>query len=228
MGEIMLDIMRASDLWLKPALARSMYTHRRVQFFERLKWPLEVDRHGFERDQYDAINPIYVIVSDDAGVHQGSLRLLPTTGPTMIQDHFKETLSGQSIAKNDIWECTRFCLAPSCSPRIALKLLALTAHLMRQTNVSMLVAIFDEKMLRVYRRTGVLPTIIGSSRYGSDEFYAGFWPFEEERFHALVQASNLEDGTLEEAVDNFLNPWPEGATIGSMLKQPDLAVAIHR
>ena len=41
-----------------------------------------------EIDQYDLLNPLYLILKDENGKHLGSCRALPTTGPTMIADHF--------------------------------------------------------------------------------------------------------------------------------------------
>ena len=40
------------------------------------------------------------------------MRFLPTTGDTMVNDHFCHLTGGVRIASPLIWECTRFCLAP--------------------------------------------------------------------------------------------------------------------
>ena len=42
---------------------------------------------------------------------KGSLRLLPTTGPTVLADVFSDTLpDAVTFSAPTIWECTRFCL----------------------------------------------------------------------------------------------------------------------
>lgn len=46
------------------------------------------------------------------GNHGGSMRFLPTTGPSMVNDHFSHLTGGVHIESPLIWECTRFCLTP--------------------------------------------------------------------------------------------------------------------
>ena len=38
-----------------------MFRDRASQFKTRLKWQVDVDENGFERDEYDALNPLYVM-----------------------------------------------------------------------------------------------------------------------------------------------------------------------
>ena len=66
-----------------------MFRDRAFQFKTRLKWKVDVDENGFERDEYDALNPLYVILENNLGRHEGSLRLLPTTGRCMINEKFR-------------------------------------------------------------------------------------------------------------------------------------------
>jgi len=54
------------------------------QFKERLKWDVTVSEEGFETDEYDEMNPLYMIYEMPDGSHGGSMRNLPTTGDTMI------------------------------------------------------------------------------------------------------------------------------------------------
>jgi N-acyl-L-homoserine lactone synthetase len=65
----------------------------RVRIFRyRLNWDVEVT-DGKERDRYDDEQPVYIIHSDDGAREvKGSLRLLPTTGPTLLADIFSDTL----------------------------------------------------------------------------------------------------------------------------------------
>ena len=88
----MLTYLWAKQLAKRPLLRDSMFRDRADQFKTRLNWQVEVDQNGFERDEYDALNPLYVIWESPQGLHQGSLRLLPTTGCTMIEDHFSHLL----------------------------------------------------------------------------------------------------------------------------------------
>lgn len=57
----MLRYIYATDLNDHPKLARTMFRDRADQFKFRLGWNVSVDDVGFERDEYDELNPLYVI-----------------------------------------------------------------------------------------------------------------------------------------------------------------------
>src|ERR1700682_6231836 len=88
-----------------------MFRLRARVFRDRLKWDVHV-ANGKERDKYDDEGPVYLIYADDeARQVKGSLRLLPTTGPTLLADIFSDTLpDAVNLSAPSIWECTRFCL----------------------------------------------------------------------------------------------------------------------
>lgn len=184
-----------------------MYADRRRQFRDRLGWPVDIDSNGYERDEYDVENPLYVIISAADGTHAGSLRLLPTTGHTMLADHFSETLGGQKIEDPFVWECTRFCLSPKQKPKVALTLLAVTARLASSVGLESLVAIFDARMLRLYKKVGIEPEVIGSQAYSFGVAQAGLWSFDAAKYQALLQASEIDKLELELVIANAKLPW---------------------
>lgn len=100
-----------------------MHRDRAVQFHTRLVWDVTVDDHGFERDEYDDINPLYVIWELPDGTHGGSMRFLPTSGRTMLHDHFHTLLGRADIRSDKIWECTRFCVAQGAGAHVAAALM---------------------------------------------------------------------------------------------------------
>jgi len=205
----MIHLLRASDLWLYPVLAASMFQDRRRQFKDRLHWAVSTDRYGFERDEYDSENPIYVIVSDESGLHLGSMRLLPTTGKTMINDVFLCTLGGTRIVESSTWECTRFCLRPYSHRQTAPVLLTVGAMIMRTMKIERLVAVYDTRMKKVYRRSGILPNCLGSHNYNGITVYSGFWQFSEAGLSRLLTITDINGAKLEDLVRNFGNPWGE-------------------
>ncbi len=83
----MLRYLYADDLHRFPKLADTMFRDRAHQFRDRLNWDVTVGADGHERDAYDALNPLYVIWQGADGRHGGSMRFLPTTGRTMVEDH---------------------------------------------------------------------------------------------------------------------------------------------
>ncbi len=185
------------DLLLEPELAKSMFRDRATQFSERLGWDVQVDRNGLERDVYDTLNPLYIIVTDDLGRHLGSMRFLPTLGRTMLNDFFQNIYDGPEIRKPSAWECTRFCLAPGAHPRTSIKLLAAGGRLMREFGLQELVAVFDDRMKRVYRRSGVAPETLGSGLYKGAQVTIGHWRYSAALYTELLSAARIEPIEME-------------------------------
>jgi len=143
-----------------------MFRDRAFQFKTRLKWKVDVDENGFERDEYDALNPLYVILENNLGRHEGSLRLLPTTGRCMINEKFCFLLGGSSLSSPLIWESTRFCLAPKAFKYSASKLMLAAGEVMLGFRVEQSVAAFDHTMRRIYRLIGATPEILAEQGAG--------------------------------------------------------------
>jgi acyl homoserine lactone synthase len=107
---------------------------------------------------------------------KGSLRLLPTTGPTLLADIFSDTLpDAVNLSAPSIWECTRFCLDDKLLARgqedemlfASAALLEAVGDVALRAGIEAIVGNFDEPMLRLYRRVGCEVEIPGSTlRYG--------------------------------------------------------------
>lgn len=74
-------------------LLSEMYRLLRRILKDRLDWSVSVSG-DLELDVFDALNPTYLIAVDHDTV-TGCVRLLPTTGPTMLADTFPMLLDGQ-------------------------------------------------------------------------------------------------------------------------------------
>jgi acyl homoserine lactone synthase len=178
-GFAMLRYLPARDLHLFPRLRDSMFRDRADQFSARLGWPVTVDAQGFETDAYDALNPLYVIWQGADGLHRGSMRFLPTTGPTMIADHFAHLLQGHVLASRKTWECTRFCLGAKAGGRVAAGLMLGGGEVMRGYGISRFAGVFDARMVRIYRQIGASPQELGSAGTGRDRIAVGLWAFSD-------------------------------------------------
>ena len=176
----MIRFLYADQLSQHPALEDSMFLHRALQFKGRLDWDVTVDDRGWEQDEYDTLNPLYLIWQDEAGRHAGSMRALPTTGRTMVNEHFLDLTGGVRIASPLIWECTRFCLAPGASPVVAGGLLLGCIEAAMRFGVQQAVGVFDARMPRIYGRIGHSPEVIGSSGDGPGAISVGIWTVTEE------------------------------------------------
>ena len=185
----MLRYIYADELSQYPVLQASMHRDRAVQFSERLKWAVKVDENGWERDEYDDMNPLYVIWVNTDGTHGGSMRFLPTTERTMVNDHFAELLQGEDIRSPFIWECTRFCLGRKSNPRVAAAMMLAGGELMRAFSLTHLLGVFDPRMVRIYSMIGASPEVLGSSGEGRDKISVGLWAFRpEDRMKVLRRA----------------------------------------
>ena len=84
----------------------SSYRHK--VFVEQLGWDLNA-HDGFEIDQFDRHDTIYVAARDDEGEICGCARLLPTTSPYLISEVFPQILNGLPPPSSpDVWELSRF------------------------------------------------------------------------------------------------------------------------
>lgn len=196
----MLRYIYADDLGAHAKLQDSMHKDRAKQFKERLKWDVTVDARGWEQDEYDALNPLYVIWEEPDGSHGGSMRFLPTSGRTMVNEHFAD-LMDTTITSPLIWECTRFCLAPNASSRVAGALMLAGGELMRAFHLTHLLGVFDARMIRIYKMIGADPEVLGSAGEGRDRISVGLWEYDEnDRLKVLDRA-----GLSSEISENWFN-----------------------
>lgn len=178
-------------------LSHGMFTDRAKQFSERLGWDVTVSCNGEERDEYDLLNPLYVIISDVCGRHAGSMRFLPTTGRTMVNEHFTCVTDGVKITSPFIWECTRFCVSDTADRRTSARLMAAGAKLMQEFALQHFVGVFDRRMETIYKRLGASPTVVGRKGNGRDEVGVGLWEFNPSGYLDLLEKSGLTDTEME-------------------------------
>ena len=187
----MIRFLYADQLTAHEKLAHAMFVDRAKQFKERLGWDVTVDSTGEERDQYDALNPLYVIWEDPDGSHGGSMRFLPTTGRTMTNEHFLHLTDGVQIQSPLIWECTRFCLTTGARPQIAAALMLAGSELMRGHGVEHFLGVFDAAMERVYRHIGASPEVLGSAGKGREKTSVGLWAYTPEAKAKLLAKAEI-------------------------------------
>jgi len=108
MEAAMIVLIKGEEKSKYPALIDRMHRLRKEIFHDQLGWKVSVSG-DWEIDHYDALHPLYVLSVDEAEDIRGALRLLPTTGPNMLNDTFPELLpGGQRIESPLIWESSRF------------------------------------------------------------------------------------------------------------------------
>lgn len=187
----MIRYIYAEDLHNFPTLARTMFQDRAMQFKTRHEWDVTVDQDGFERDEYDRENPLYIIWENADGSHGGSLRLMPTVGKTMVNDHFLNLTDGVRIESPLIWECTRFCLAKGARPGVAAALMLAGGEVMKEFGVDHFVGVIFAHMVRVFRRIGSTPEVLGTVGEGRDAISVAIWEFTEDTQAAVAKAAGV-------------------------------------
>lgn len=181
----MIRIMSGADLRSEPRIADEMFIERRRQFRDRYGWALEVDEAGRERDEYDDMNPLYVIVTDEEDRHVASARLMPTTGPNMAADHFRHLTDGVAISSSTVWEVTRFFVSNRADRRAAAAVMWAGCALARSAGVQFYLGVIDASMTRVFAAAGASPEIIGRGRSAEGEILACLWENDDELFRRL-------------------------------------------
>lgn len=91
-------------------LLKQMHQLRARVFGGRLEWDVTITDGG-ERDQYDDLNPTYILATFGGSKVVGCVRLLPAEGPTMLERTFPQLLANGSLnATSTMIESSRFCV----------------------------------------------------------------------------------------------------------------------
>lgn len=203
----MIITINGSEISKYPYYANSMYRQRAQIFQERLNWKVTV-RDGWERDNFDEKNPLYLLSIDElTGRMRGSIRLLPTTGPNMLRDVFPSLLSSGEIVENPtIWECSRFAIEKGIDTAptgqlinfIVGELLAAVIEIGLMVGLSEVLGVFDARMVRIFRLAGYPPMIIGKpQRIGSFMTYAGLFEISKRALANVRKANDIKNSVLE-------------------------------
>ncbi len=170
------------------SLMDEMFRLRARVFRDRMGWDVRVE-NGKERDRYDDEGPVYLIYADDEVREvRGCLRLLPTTGPTVLADFFSDTLpDAVHLSAPTIWECTRFCLDDGILSRgdreelyfTSAVLIAALGDVAVRAGIESILGNFDATMLRLYRRIGCEVEVLGSTHRYGHPIYLGLFPISE-------------------------------------------------
>jgi acyl homoserine lactone synthase len=188
-------------------LLEQMFHLRARIFHDHLRWDVKVT-DGKERDKYDDEGPVYIIYTDRHGRKvKGSLRLLPTTGPTLLGDIFSDTVpDAVNLSAPTIWECTRFCLDGSVLQGAkeeilfaSTVLLIALGDLAVKAGIESVIGNFDGSMLHLWRRIGCEVEVLGStSRYGRP-VYLGLHPISETIVNRIKNKLTGTQSAFEEA-----------------------------
>lgn len=106
----MLHIFDGGGRPAQDAALAAMFEARKRVFVDLLRWDVPVLGGRFEIDQFDDSHARYLVLTDAAGDHLASARLLPTTRAHILGDLYSELCEDAPPCGAEIAEITRFCL----------------------------------------------------------------------------------------------------------------------
>ena len=182
-----------------------MHRLRYRVFKERLDWDVQFS-DDMEIDEYDALHPSYLIQRAPDNRVQGCVRLLPSTGPTMLRDTFPVLLDGTPApASPVIWESSRFALdLPPDTLKATHGLATATYELFAgmiefglSRHLTEIVTVTDARMERILRRAGWSLRRIGKAHaLGSTLAVAGYLEVSIESLARVRAGGGLEGPVL--------------------------------
>ncbi|KPF41507.1 acyl-homoserine-lactone synthase [Rhizobium sp. AAP43] len=187
-----------------PELVDHMFRLRKEVFADRLGWSVPVCG-DHERDCYDDLFPVYLVWCNNQGTRlYGSMRLMPTTGPTLLYDVFHATLpTDVNLVAPGIWEGTRMCIDetaiaedfPDLSPADAFsRLLLALCECALHHGIGMMLSNYEPHMRRVYRRAGVAVDELGRAEgYGRLPVCCGAFEVSGAVLNSMRQATGITE-----------------------------------
>lgn len=200
-------------------LLDEMFKLRARVFGDRLGWEVEII-DGREIDQFDRLDPAYVIGLDDEGHVVSCVRALQTTGPHMLSDVFQVLLDGEPPLRSaTLWESTRFCVDTQrlCRDGNTMKAVSMaTCELMigaleyaRRSGISDIITVIDPVVNRVLKRSDNAPyDYVGSTKQmGKVPAMAALLDCTEDRINRVRAFSGIAQDVFasEDAVRDLLN-----------------------
>ncbi|MFD1511008.1 acyl-homoserine-lactone synthase [Lacimonas salitolerans] len=147
-------------------LLDEMFELRARVFGQRLGWDVVI-QDGRESDQYDSLDPAYVIGLNEDNRVVSCVRALQTMGPHMLSDVFSAILGGEPPLRSPtLWESTRFCVDTDVLDRgnsrnsvsyATCELMAASLEYAQASGISDIVTVIDPVMNRVLKRSDCAP-----------------------------------------------------------------------
>jgi acyl homoserine lactone synthase len=215
-------------------LLDEMFRLRKRVFADRLGWEVECTTDGREIDDFDRLDPAYILGLDDAGNVVACVRALQTTGPHMLSDVFQAILDGEPPLRSpQVWESTRFCVdtqrlargtsSHSVSYATCELMIGALEYAMR-SGISDIVTVIDPVMNRVLKRSDCAPyDYLGKpTPMGKVSALAALLDCTEERVDRVRAFAGIHhDVHLSDEQALALAPAPAGASDDGGADAPD-------
>jgi len=186
------------------SILEDMYRLRARVFARRLDWDVEIE-NGMEIDEFDALDPVYLVGLDESANVVSCIRLLQTTGAHMLADVFSDILQGQApLRAATLWESTRFCVdterlsaadrGQGSVARATSELMSATLQYARDCGISDIITVIDPVMNRVLKRSDNAPYgYVGETvQMGKTKAMAALLDCSEERIARVRAFAGIE------------------------------------
>jgi N-acyl-L-homoserine lactone synthetase len=201
----MLYLVESSDRSKFVSLLNEMFVLRARVFGERLQWDVDVI-DGREVDRFDVEDPVYLLAVNPVTRRlEGSVRLLPTTGPNMLRDVFPILLPyGVTVEHPLIWESSRFCIEPDLVHsgqhrinRVTSELLCGLVEIAMSVGLTHIVSVYDARMARIFRSANCPAETIGTpTKIGRVMTYAGLFETNQMLWDRIAATAGINDPLL--------------------------------
>lgn len=188
------------------SLLTSMFRDRKRVFVDYLGWDLPVS-DGEEQDGFDAFGAEYLILRSPGGHdHLGSLRLLRTDRPHLLDTMFSELCEGELPRGPNIREISRLCLSPRCPREMVADYRAHLATALVEyallSGIDAYTAVIDASNLAPLLARGWHCQPMGLPRpYGRQTLIAVRLDITPQTIALLRRAGNYRENALEYALD---------------------------
>jgi len=181
------------------SLFDQMFNHRKLVFHDQKGWDVRLVDEEYEIDEYDRDDTVYLVSLNEHGALTGSIRLLGTHGPHMLNGPFRSMFPDVQFATPLIWEATRFVtlgdksVQPNQVSRSACEILLGMCRFGLNNGVDQITAVYDAGMARLYRRCGLTHIELGRHRtpeHGT--VFVGLWEISRELEASILAATGLE------------------------------------
>jgi N-acyl-L-homoserine lactone synthetase len=192
----------------QPKLFEEMYKQRKLIFHDEKGWSLNIINKNYEIDEFDRDDTTYIFCLNEKDDLIGSVRLLNTTSPHMVDTSFQTMFPGIVIRSPTIWEASRFAVIsdtrrqPNGVSRAACEILQGMCLFGLENGISQILSVYDAPMTRLYRRCGLRNIVVGrhtSREHGSA--FLGLWDISHDLEASIRSATGLKamsaDGDAE-------------------------------
>jgi len=159
---------------------RQYFALRKRIFCDKLGW-VEASHEDYEIDRFDHLFNVYILSIDgDTGLVAGGVRLMPTTGPTLLHTVWADMVPpGRDFRSDGIWEATRFCVDETMSSR--------KSNLLNRATLELSIAVAD-----FGNANGISHVVAVCERYFFD--MAGVYGPQAEMLSTRLDENGLEIG----------------------------------